>query len=223
MASYSLSAASSCEGIGGIVFVTPAGYRSALQELEGLLDGPTERDVPIEAVVGGPTRQASVRAGLTAVPADADAVVVHDAARPFATPELFGRLIDALGAGHLLVEHVAGDGPDGVVPALPCHDTVKRVRNGLIVETVPRDELFLVQTPQAFRADALRRAHESAVERGVEGTDDAMLLEAAGYGVAVIEGEPANVKITTAEDLARAERYIASGASAGAPAIGHHA
>ena len=225
LAAYSLRAASRCDRIARIVLVVPAAYRSAPEDPAELLEGVTSRDVPIEGVVGGATRQASVRAGLAAVRSDAGVVVIHDAARPFATSSLFGRVVDALG--------VTGDGSRearseigalaGVVPALPCHDTVKRVRDGVILETVPREELFLAQTPQAFRVDAVRRSHELAVDRRQEATDDAMLLEAAGYRVAVIPGEPTNMKITTAEDLARAERLIASGGAAGAAPIGQYA
>jgi 2-C-methyl-D-erythritol 4-phosphate cytidylyltransferase/2-C-methyl-D-erythritol 2,4-cyclodiphosphate synthase len=152
----------------------------------------------IDAVAGGATRQDSVRAGLAAVATEYEVVVVHDAARPFASPGLFDRVIERLSLGP--------DPPDGVVPALPCSDTVKRVRDGVVVGTVPRDELFLAQTPQAFRAAALRDAHERAAVGSLAGTDDAMLLEASGYRVAVVDGEAINVKITTAEDLERAER-----------------
>jgi 2-C-methyl-D-erythritol 4-phosphate cytidylyltransferase / 2-C-methyl-D-erythritol 2,4-cyclodiphosphate synthase len=204
MASYSVRAASSCDLIERIVLVTPAGLPTVAEDLARMLDGVATRRVPIDTVVGGATRQASVRAGLAAVPNDVEAVVIHDAARPFATPELFGRVIGTLMA--------AGEGADGVVPALPCHDTVKRVRDGMIVETVPRDTLFLAQTPQAFRARALRRSHELAAEQDFEATDDAMLLEAAGFQVAVVTGEEANTKITTPEDLERAERLLEGGA-----------
>jgi 2-C-methyl-D-erythritol 4-phosphate cytidylyltransferase len=226
MAAYSLRAVSLCDRIDRIVVVVPAGYQAALaKDLGANPDGFIVGDLPIETVVGGATRQASVRAGLAAVPAEVSAVVVHDAARPFATAGLFGQVVDALSrvprSPH--GERSGGDGPDGIVPALACHDTVKRVRNGMIVETVSRDELVLAQTPQAFRTDALRRSHELAVERGLAATDDAMLLEAAGYRVAVIPGEPANVKITTAEDLAEAERLIGSGGPAGAASIGQYA
>ncbi len=225
MFAYSLRAASLCAGVGLVVLVTPPGHHSALDDLEGLIDGHAARDLPIEAVPGGATRQESVRAGLAAVPPGARAVVVHDAARPFATPDLFGRVIDALGGqrGASGNDPSRLPTPDGVVPALPCHDTVKRVRDDVVIETVAREGLFLVQTPQAFRGEALRRSHEVAAEHGLEGTDDAMLLEAAGYRVTVIPGEPANVKITTREDLERAERLTASGGPAGVTVIGQHA
>ncbi len=140
----------------------------------------------VEAVTGGATRSASVRAGLEAVPPDAETIVVHDAARPLASRALFVEVVRAVEAG-----------ADAAVPAIPVTDTVKRVRDGRVVETVPRDGLQAVQTPQAFRSDALRRAHAG----GATGTDDAALVEAAGGTVVVVEGEPRNVKVTVATDL----------------------
>ena len=138
---------------------------------------------------GGATRSASVRAGLAAVPADAAVVLVHDAARPLASPALFGRVVDAVRAG-----------ADAVVPAIPVADTLRR-RSGGIVD---RDELLAVQTPQGFRAGALRDAHA----RGGDATDDATLVEGLGGTVVVVEGEPANRKITDPADLAAAEGML---------------
>lgn len=138
------------------------------------------------AVTGGDSRAASVRSGLAAVPGDADVIVVHDAARPLAGPELFRRVIDA----------VAG-GADAAVPGIPVPDTLKRVEGDRVVETVSRDHLVAVQTPQAFRADVLRLAHAD----GGEATDDAGLVEEAGGAVVVVPGDPRNLKLTTALDL----------------------
>jgi 2-C-methyl-D-erythritol 4-phosphate cytidylyltransferase len=138
------------------------------------------------AVAGGERRSDSVRAGLAAVLDDADVVVVHDAARPLASAELFRAVIDAV-----------RDGADGAVPALALADTVKRVEGDRVVETVAREGLVAVQTPQAFRADVLRRAHES----GADATDDAALVEAAGGTVVLVPGERANLKVTTPADL----------------------
>ncbi|MGH9190205.1 MAG: 2-C-methyl-D-erythritol 4-phosphate cytidylyltransferase [Acidimicrobiales bacterium] len=137
-------------------------------------------------VAGGATRSQSVRAALGAVPSNADVIVVHDAARPLASAGLFRGVVSA----------VAG-GASAAVPGLPVTDTVKRVRDGLVSATLDRAELVTVQTPQAFRATALRHAH--AV--GGEATDDAALVEAGGGDVVVVEGEPANVKLTTRDDL----------------------
>jgi 2-C-methyl-D-erythritol 4-phosphate cytidylyltransferase len=138
------------------------------------------------AVAGGETRSDSVRAGLRAIPEDAHVVVVHDAARPLATRALFDAVIAAVQAG-----------ADAAVPGVPVTDTLKRVEGERVVDTVDRGQLVAVQTPQAFRASALRAAHAS----GDDATDDAALMEAAGGTVVVVAGEPRNLKITTPDDL----------------------
>jgi 2-C-methyl-D-erythritol 4-phosphate cytidylyltransferase len=143
------------------------------------------------SVTGGATRAESVRAGLAEVPDDADVVLVHDAARPLVTDELVERLIRALGEGF-----------DGAVPGLPVVDTVKRVRGGVVAETLPRAELVAVQTPQAFVAPVLRAAAAG------EGTDCASLVEAAGGRVRVVAGDPRLLKITTPDDLALVESWL---------------
>ena len=135
-------------------------------------------------VSGGATRAESVRAALAEVPDDAVAVLVHDAARPVLPEEVIERVLAPL-----------SEGWDGVVPALPIGDTVKRVRDDEVVETLARDGLVAVQTPQAFVADVLRRAADG------EGTDCASLVEARGGRVKVVPGDPRLVKVTTAEDL----------------------
>jgi 2-C-methyl-D-erythritol 4-phosphate cytidylyltransferase len=149
------------------------------------------------AVAGGDTRSASVRAGLAAVPADADVICVHDAARPLATGALYRSVIEAVVAG-----------ADGAVPGVPVADTVKVVAPSagrLVVTATPeRASLVAVQTPQAFRADCLRAAHGGAGE----GTDDATLVERAGGTVVVVPGEPANCKITLPDDLDRARTWL---------------
>jgi 2-C-methyl-D-erythritol 4-phosphate cytidylyltransferase len=152
-------------------------------------------DVPagVQRAVGGATRSDSVRAGLELVPADADVVVVHDAARPLASPALFERVVRAI-----------ADGADGAVPALPIADTVKRVDGTRVVETVSRDGLVGVQTPQAFRSDVLRAVHHV----GAIDTDDAALVEAAGGSVVTVEGERRNLKLTLPEDLAVAAAML---------------
>lgn len=138
-------------------------------------------------VAGGGTRAESVRCGLALVPHDADIVVVHDAARPLATPALFARVIEAVRRG-----------ADGAIPGVAVVDTIKQVRGGVVAATVDRSELVAVQTPQAFRAHVLRRAHVG----GGDATDDAGLVEAAGGAVVVVEGEERNRKLTTPEDHA---------------------
>ncbi len=146
------------------------------------------------AVAGGPTRSASVRAGLAAVPDHVDIVCVHDAARPLASPLLFGAVVQAV-----------RDGADAAVPAVPVHDTIKVVDEaGRVVDTPDRARLVAVQTPQAFRADVLRRAHAT----GADGTDDAALVEQLGGVVATVPGEVWNLKITTPEDLDWVRRHV---------------
>ena len=149
-------------------------------------------------VAGGATRADSVRCGLAAVPDDAEVIVVHDAARPLASPRLFDAVITAVDA----------DGVDGAVPGVPPSDTIKAVDGaGRVTSTLDRSTLVAVQTPQAFRAGVLRRAHAQA-DPGA--TDDAMLVEALGGTVRVVPGEPANLKITDPDDLGAAERLLAS-------------
>ncbi len=148
---------------------------------------------PVVAVAGGDTRAESVRAALAAVPPDAEVIVVHDAARPLASLLLFAAVIAAVRSG-----------ADAAVPALAVTDTLKRVEGERVVETVSRDGLVVVQTPQAFRSDALRRAHASAAE----GSDDAMLIERAGGVVRVVAGEVRNLKITVPDDLEVASGLI---------------
>jgi 2-C-methyl-D-erythritol 4-phosphate cytidylyltransferase len=163
----------------GVVLVVPEDH-----------DTPEEVDV---VVTGGATRSASVRAGLAAVPDAAAVVVVHDAARPAASPGLFDAVIEAVLAG-----------ADGALPGLAMVDTVKRVRGGQVVETLDRTELVTVQTPQAFRAAVLRAAHAG----GGDATDDGALVEAAGGRVVVVPGDPRNVKVTSRADLVRLQEGL---------------
>jgi 2-C-methyl-D-erythritol 4-phosphate cytidylyltransferase len=148
-------------------------------------------------VVGGAERSDSVRAGLAAVPDTAEVVVVHDAARPLASLALFGNVVATV-----------REGADGAVPGEPPVDTIKRVEvvkgRATVVATLDRDSLRAVQTPQAFRAALLRRAHDGAGQA----TDDAALVELAGGSVVVVEGDRQNLKITHEADLAYAEHLM---------------
>lgn len=164
------AAAAACDAV---IVVLPAGH-------------PWDGEPVTATVPGGATRAASVRAGLTAVPDATDVIVVHDAARPLATPELFRAVIAAVDAG-----------ADAAIPAVPIPDTVKRVAGDRVLDTVPRDSLVAVQTPQAFRAEALRAAHRHAGDA----TDDAALVEAAGGTVRTVVGDPRNGKVTTPSDF----------------------
>jgi 2-C-methyl-D-erythritol 4-phosphate cytidylyltransferase len=145
-------------------------------------------------VAGGETRTGSVRAGLAEVPPDAVAVLVHDAARPLLPEAVIERVLGAL-----------SEGWDGVVPGLAVADTLKRLdADGSIRETVDRDSLYAVQTPQAFPADVLRRA----VSGDADATDCAGLVQAAGGRVTVVEGDPQLLKVTTADDLAKIASWL---------------
>ena len=148
----------------------------------------------VSVVAGGETRTDSVRAGLGEVRDEAVAVLVHDAARPLVTDDVIGRVLAPLSQGW-----------DGVVPGLAVADTLKRVGDGgAVVETVPRDGLWAVQTPQAFPADVLRRAYEG----DTEATDCAALVEGRGGRVTVVEGDARLLKITTPADLERVASWL---------------
>jgi len=146
----------------------------------------------VTVVTGGDTRAASVRAALAEIPDDAAVVLVHDAARPLVSDEVIGRVLAPLSEGY-----------EGAVPALPVADTIKRIRDDEVVETIEREGLVAAQTPQAFLADELRRAAEG------EGTDCASLVEARGGRIKVVEGDPRLLKVTSREDLERVSHWLA--------------
>jgi 2-C-methyl-D-erythritol 4-phosphate cytidylyltransferase len=176
--------------VDAIVLVAPPGWEEpAILLAEELGCGKV-----VACVAGGETRTDSVRAGLAEVAADALAVLVHDAARPLVSDAVVGRVLAAL-----------SEGWDGAVPGLPVADTLKRVGGGgAIVETVPRDSLWAVQTPQAFAVDVLRRAYAG----GGDATDCAALVEAGGGRVTVVEGDPRLLKVTTRADLERVASWL---------------
>jgi 2-C-methyl-D-erythritol 4-phosphate cytidylyltransferase/2-C-methyl-D-erythritol 2,4-cyclodiphosphate synthase len=153
------------------------------------------------APCGGATRQQTVCNALAHLPEGVKFVAVHDAARPLISHALLNRLIDA----------ARRDG--AAIPALPVQETLKRAPDGRqISETVPRANLYRVQTPQLFRADWLINAHRRACEEGFqEATDDAQLLERAGYPVSLVQGDPFNIKLTTSEDLHLLRLYAREG------------
>lgn len=159
-------------------------------------DAASRREPGVDAVVpGGATRSQSVRAGLAAVPREAEIVLVHDAARPLAPIDVFQRVVAAV-----------TDGADAAIPGIVPSNTIKRVdRKRRVAETLERDSLVEVQTPQGFRAAALRGAHDGEPEA----TDDAALIERAGGSVVVVDGDPSNVKLTHAHDLEVARALVA--------------
>jgi 2-C-methyl-D-erythritol 4-phosphate cytidylyltransferase len=175
------------EWVDGIVVAAPPGWEEpSIVLAEELGAG------KVSAVVtGGETRAGSVRAALAAVPDDALVVLVHDAARPLVSDALLGRVLAPL-----------SDGYDGAVPALPVADTIKRVRDGVVIETLERSELVACQTPQAFRAAALRAAAAG------EGTDCASLVEARGGRIRTVEGDPRLLKVTSPQDLALVSSWL---------------
>ena len=178
-------------GFEQVVLAVPAEWVPVVQrDLSGRA-GP-----PVTVVAGGRTRSESVLSALGAAPA-ADAVVVHDAARPLAPPDLFGRCLKAL------------EGADAAIAAARVTDTVKEAGAGGRVErTLDRSRLWAVQTPQAFRRAALERAFEAPAAVIAAATDDAWLVERAGGSVVVVEAPPENLKVTTPHDLAVAEMLL---------------
>jgi 2-C-methyl-D-erythritol 4-phosphate cytidylyltransferase/2-C-methyl-D-erythritol 2,4-cyclodiphosphate synthase len=150
---------------------------------------------PLRIVAGGERRQDSVANAFRAIGDRADVIVIHDAARPFASAALIGRTIAA----------AAESG--AALAALPARDTVKQGEGGMVRATLPRESIFLAQTPQAFRRDVLRDALALG-DQGADATDEAALAERAGHSVRIVEGETSNIKITTAEDLSMAEAIL---------------
>ncbi len=184
--------------IGHLVLVLPPSeWRS--------FEPPGELPLPVHPVAGGARRQDSVANGVAALPDEVEWVVVHDGARPL----LPAGLVEAC---------LAGARETGAcIAALPISDTVKRAdKESFQRETLPRDELWLAQTPQVARRDLLVRALETAAAGGVEGTDEAALLEAIGVRVKLVPGSRMNLKITTPEDMALAEAWLARAPAEGA-------
>lgn len=157
----------------------------------------------MKPVIGGDTRQKSVLSGLAALESVAPAkVLIQDAARPFSGAGLIGRVLAGL------------DGAEAILPVVPVASTLKRIHaDGTVGETVPRDNLAAAETPQGFRFAAIRNAHALAAAAGVEVTDDAAIAEWAGIVVMTVAGDPGNVKLTTADDFAEANRRVAAEAT----------
>ena len=174
------------QAVGRVVLVVPQGWgKTAVDHV-----WPDPDDLVV--VVGGATRQASVAAGLAAVPSDVEYVLVHDVARAFVPASVIDAVVRAL-----------QNGAEAVVPIVPIADTVRRVQpDGTLAGVVDRSTLVAVQTPQGFRRDVLVAAHERATETA---TDDAALVEALGRQVVAVPGADAAFKITTPADLVRAE------------------
>jgi len=150
--------------------------------------------VPIQFILGGETRQISVQNGFQKLP-PVDQVLIHDAARPNLTQDLLNRILNH------------GKTAKAVIPGIPVVDTIKRVKNGLVVETPPRDELVAVQTPQLFDYEILKEAYKAPNK---EATDEGMLIEALKHPVCIVKGDVENLKLTHPQDLERLENYLSS-------------
>ncbi|HEV3474039.1 MAG TPA: 2-C-methyl-D-erythritol 4-phosphate cytidylyltransferase [Actinomycetota bacterium] len=185
---YAVGAIEDCPEVDGFVVAVPVGRERLARDLcsgSGKL---------LDVVTGGDTRTASTRRALEALPAEFDAVVCHDVARPLTGPKIFSAVLGALADA------------DGVVPVVPIADTVKRVRDGVVTETVDRAGLSAVQTPQAFRREALEDAHARVPDE--QATDDAVLVERAGGKVIAVAGDPTNIKVTTPDDVSVAAALL---------------
>jgi len=199
MLSHSLRAFLDHPRVSEVVLVKPAGPLA-------LLLADLSSTQKLRTVDGGPRRQDSVANGFEAADIRSEVILIHDAARPFVTADLISRTIDAA------AEHGAA------IAALPSRDTVKRVDGGVIVDTIPRESIYLAQTPQGFRRDVLAAAVRLGRE-GIEATDEAGLAERAGFRVHVVDGDSGNVKITTEDDL-MAARHRTTAATAARQRIG---
>ena len=181
------------EWIEAVVLVAPPGW----EEPAILLAEELGVSKVTACVTGGETRAESVRAGVAEVAGDVDVILVHDAARPLLQDDVIGRLLGALGEGF-----------DGAVPGLPVVDTVKRVRDDAVHETLVRDELVTVQTPQCFVASVLRAALRSESNTVLQATDCASLVEANGGRIKVVPGDERLLKVTTRADLDRVAAWL---------------
>ena len=172
-----------------IVLVVPkSDVEKVKQELKSIVSAK-----PLKVIAGGKTRQQSVHKGLTVTEDSAELICIHDVVRPFITEALIEKVVNKC------KEH------DGVILAQPSTDTVKKVIDDQILETLPRETIWRAQTPQVFSKSALREALELAEVENIQGTDEASLLERIGYQVGFVEGPSLNIKITTKEDWILAE------------------
>lgn len=192
-----LKAVDACGLIDEIILVVP---KEDIDFCRQQITGPLTLSKAVRLVAGGKTRQMSVYHGLMAIKDESGLVVIHDGVRPFVRPEQFVAGIEV------------ADECGACILAVPADDTLKSVKkNNLIEKTVDRQSIWQAQTPQTFRTSLIKEAHELAVEKGIVGSDDALLVERAGRQVRVIKGSKYNIKITTREDLLMAEAIIGSG------------
>lgn len=187
-----------------IVLVT---HPDRVAEYRAIAVEPLGLSTPLSFAAGGESRQASVAAGLAGVPDSVELVLVQDGARPLLTPALVSKTLAALRAD-----------PDaaGAVAGHPSGDTLKLVEGGAVASTPDRSRFWAVQTPQVFRAAALRDAYAQATAEGFVGTDDSSLVERAGGRVVLVEGPRDNIKVTVSEDLVLVEAVLRRRGSGGA-------
>lgn len=180
--------------VGEVIAVVPP---RLISQARAILDAlPNPRRIRVAAVPGGATRQESVRAGLDALERALPYVGIHDVARALVTPALVTRVLEAARA------------TGAAIPAVPLRDTVKEVERGRIVRTLSRERLQAAQTPQIFTRDILAHAHARALDAEPNATDDAWLVESAGLPVAVVPGDPSNLKLTEPSDLIAIESHL---------------
>jgi 2-C-methyl-D-erythritol 4-phosphate cytidylyltransferase len=194
---HTLSAISRLSVIAEIFLMVPREHIRAAGEIVAEWARGMASSVPqIRIVPGGSDRRGSVYKGLMELPADCGWVMVHDGVRPFAS------------AGLIRAVWKGARATGACIAAVPSTDTVKRACGGVVRETLSRDEIWLVQTPQVFRKRIIVDAYEKAVEAGWDGTDDASFVERNGGLVSVVKGERTNIKVTTREDLEWAEWFL---------------
>ena len=187
---HTLQAICRAQFVHGILIAAPGDLLNETQELvTHYLTGA----VPVRVITGGKERQDSVFNALQVLPAECGWVMIHDGARPFVSVQLLEQT------------WVAARETGAAIAAIAATDTVKRVERRRVRETLPREQVWLVQTPQVFRADLIRDAYREAARNGWSGTDDASLVERLGVRVCVVAGERSNIKVTTVEDLLWAE------------------
>ncbi len=190
---YTVEKFENCELIDEIILVVPEDYMSFCSY--NIVDVGDFKKVK-RILSGGKERQDSVYKGLLALPKDTDMVLIHDGVRPFISTEKIGESIERCKK------------EKAVILALSVNDTVKRVDEEYVVTTLDRDKLWIAQTPQTFEYRLILEAYKKAIEDGFTGTDDSSLVERLGFKVRVLQGESQNIKITTPEDLAFAERIL---------------
>ena len=201
---WTIAALDAAPEVGLIVLVCPEARTDEYREAAFGSEPPA---TPVVFAPSGVSRQASVASGLESVPADAEIVVVHDGARPLVTPEMVSATIAAIDADSSAAGSVIGQ---------PAIDTLKIADGDHIERTPDRSRYWAVQTPQTFRAPALRAAFAQAAEDGFLGTDDAAVVEHAGARVLLVEGPRDNIKVTVAEDIALVEATLSFRATEGA-------